>query len=76
MDEAVSSYLPQPMSAARRTVTLAESVELRRLYDELPLAYEAASAVGAHSGTKLRRFKVLDDRVKYLSARIAKIRNG
>lgn len=79
MDDAVSSDWPQPTSPARRTLTLAESVELRRLYDEFPVAYEAADAalaVGAQSGTTLKRFKLLDDRVNSLSARIAKIRNG
>jgi hypothetical protein len=79
MVEAVPSYWPEPMSAARRALTLTESVELRRLYDELPLAYDsvsAALAVGGQSGTKLKRFKALDDHVNYLSARIAKILNG
>jgi hypothetical protein len=76
MDEAVPSYWPQPMSAARRALTLAESVELRRLYDELPVVYEAAYAAGAQFGTRRKRFKLLDDRVNDLSERIAKILNG
>jgi hypothetical protein len=79
MVEAVRNYWPQPRAAARRALTLAESAELRRLYEELPVAYEAASAalaVGAQFGTKLKRFRMLDDRVNVVSARIAKILNG
>jgi hypothetical protein len=64
------------MCAARRALTLAESVELRRLYDELPSVHEAAYAAAARSGTRLKRFKLLDDRVNYLNERIAKILNG
>jgi hypothetical protein len=79
MDQAVLSYRPRPRPTARRALTLAESVELRRLYEELPAACEAAEAayaVGAFSGTKLQRFKLLDERVSYLSARIDGILNG
>jgi hypothetical protein len=79
MEEAVQNYWPQPRPVARRALTLAESAELRRLYEELPLAYEAAAAAlafGVQAGTRLKRFRLLDDRVNILSERIAKILNG
>jgi len=75
MDEAVPSYRPIPRPTARRALTLAESVELRRLHEELPVACEAADAahaISVYSGTNTRRFKLLDERVNDLSARIDK----
>jgi hypothetical protein len=78
MDEDTQPYRTLRLGAGDAQLTTADAAELRRLYDELPDAVEAAaealgSAGPAPTGLKLERFRELDARVVAITDRVKAI---